>query len=130
MSIVFITHDLGVVAEFASQVVVMYAGRVVESGPVDKLFSDPLHPYTRGLLASVPPMDVSAGRQPTATPADDRRPGSGSGRASARLSLRRSLRAPRGKAPGLRALHRDRAGSRRFRLTGGRARCYYAGAAS
>jgi peptide/nickel transport system ATP-binding protein len=61
MSIVFITHDLGVVAEFASQVVVMYAGRVVESGPVDKLFSDPLHPYTRGLLASVPPVDVSQG---------------------------------------------------------------------
>ncbi len=61
MSIIFITHDLGVVAEFASQVVVMYAGRVVETGPVEKLFSDPLHPYTRGLLASVPPVDVSQG---------------------------------------------------------------------
>jgi len=61
MSIIFITHDLGVVAEFASQVVVMYAGRVVETGPVDKLFSEPLHPYTRGLLASVPPVDVSQG---------------------------------------------------------------------
>ncbi len=61
MSIIFITHDLGVVAEFASHVVVMYAGRVVETGPVEKLFSDPLHPYTRGLLASVPPINVSQG---------------------------------------------------------------------
>ena len=64
MSIVFITHDLGVVAEFASHVVVMYAGRVVETAPVEALFEDPRHPYTRGLLESVPPMDVSqsAGR--------------------------------------------------------------------
>jgi peptide/nickel transport system ATP-binding protein len=59
MSILFITHDLGVVAEFAQQVVVMYAGRVVETAGVDQIFSDPLHPYTRGLLASVPPLDVS-----------------------------------------------------------------------
>jgi peptide/nickel transport system ATP-binding protein len=55
MSIIFITHDLGVVAEFASDVVVMYAGRVVEAAPVRRLFVDPLHPYTQGLLASVPP---------------------------------------------------------------------------
>lgn len=59
MSILFITHDLGVVAEFASDVVVMYAGRVVETGSVEQIFADPLHPYTRGLLASVPPMDSS-----------------------------------------------------------------------
>jgi oligopeptide/dipeptide ABC transporter ATP-binding protein len=56
MSILFITHDLGVVAEFATDVVVMYAGRVVETGNVERIFSAPLHPYTRGLLASVPPM--------------------------------------------------------------------------
>ncbi|MEZ4232492.1 MAG: ABC transporter ATP-binding protein [Polyangiaceae bacterium] len=56
MSIVFITHDLGVVAEFASRVVVMYAGRVVENASVKELFRAPQHPYTRGLLASVPPM--------------------------------------------------------------------------
>lgn len=64
MSILFITHDLGIVAEFAQRVVVMYAGRVVESGGVEQIFSDPRHPYTRGLLASVPPMDASrnAGR--------------------------------------------------------------------
>ncbi len=59
MSILFITHDLGVVAEFASEVVVMYAGRVVERGPVEEIFRGPMHPYTRGLLASVPPMGSS-----------------------------------------------------------------------
>jgi peptide/nickel transport system ATP-binding protein len=61
MSILLITHDLGVVAEFARDVIVMYAGRVVETGPVAQLFADPLHPYTRGLLASVPPLDASRG---------------------------------------------------------------------
>ncbi len=59
MSILFITHDLGVVAEFASEVVVMYAGRVVEMADVGSIFKAPLHPYTRGLLASVPPLDSS-----------------------------------------------------------------------
>jgi oligopeptide/dipeptide ABC transporter ATP-binding protein len=59
MSILFITHDLGVVAEFCDHVVVMYAGRVVESSPVSEIFKGPLHPYTRGLLASVPPMNTS-----------------------------------------------------------------------
>jgi peptide/nickel transport system ATP-binding protein len=59
MAILFITHDLGIVAEFASRVIVMYAGRVVESGPVDATFENPLHPYTRALIASVPPVDSS-----------------------------------------------------------------------
>ena len=54
MSIVFITHDLGVVAELTREVLVMYAGRVIERAPTEELFADPLHPYTRGLLASVP----------------------------------------------------------------------------
>jgi peptide/nickel transport system ATP-binding protein len=54
MSILFITHDLGVVAENAEHVVVMYAGRVVESAPVRDIFARPMHPYTRGLLESVP----------------------------------------------------------------------------
>ena len=53
-SIVLITHDLGVVAEMAQRVVVMYAGRVVERGGVRELFERPLHPYTAGLLGSVP----------------------------------------------------------------------------
>ena len=61
MSIVFITHDLGVVAEFATHVVVMYAGKVVEKGTAEQIFASPLHPYTRGLLASVPPLGASRG---------------------------------------------------------------------
>ena len=54
MAIVFITHDLGVIAELCSRVVVMYAGRIAEEAPVEPLFDTPLHPYTRGLLASIP----------------------------------------------------------------------------
>ncbi len=54
MSILLITHDLGVVAENADYVVVMYASRIVESAPVEPLFAEPLHPYTRGLLRSLP----------------------------------------------------------------------------
>ncbi len=54
MSILFITHNLGVVAEIAHQVVVMYAGRVVEEAPVERLFRRPKHPYTHGLLACIP----------------------------------------------------------------------------
>jgi peptide/nickel transport system ATP-binding protein len=54
MSVLFITHNLGVVAEIAHDVVVMYAGRVVEQAPVDTLFARPSHPYTRALLASTP----------------------------------------------------------------------------
>lgn len=53
-SIILITHDLAVVAQACDDVVVMYAGKVVESAPVKTLFSDPLHPYTRGLLESIP----------------------------------------------------------------------------
>ncbi|GAA1019691.1 dipeptide/oligopeptide/nickel ABC transporter ATP-binding protein [Acrocarpospora pleiomorpha] len=59
MAVVLITHDLAVVAEEADSVAVMYAGRIVETGPVDEVFEDPRHPYTRGLLDSVP---VSAER--------------------------------------------------------------------
>ncbi|MDH5751603.1 MAG: ABC transporter ATP-binding protein [Deltaproteobacteria bacterium] len=59
-AILMITHDLGVIAETARRVVVMYAGRVVEEAPVDMLFGDPRHPYTMGLLASVPRLDRSA----------------------------------------------------------------------
>jgi oligopeptide/dipeptide ABC transporter ATP-binding protein len=54
MAIMLITHDLGVIAEMADDVVVMYLGRVVEQGPVDKIFHDPKHPYTRALLRSIP----------------------------------------------------------------------------
>ena len=54
MAVLLITHDLGVVAEYAQDVVVMYAGRVVERAPVKEIFARPLHPYTRGLLGSIP----------------------------------------------------------------------------
>ncbi len=54
MAIMLITHDLGVIADMADEVVVMYAGRVVEKGDVEDIFYNPLHPYTRGLLNSIP----------------------------------------------------------------------------
>jgi peptide/nickel transport system ATP-binding protein/oligopeptide transport system ATP-binding protein len=54
LSLLLITHDLGVIAETADRVVVMYAGRIVETGPVRAIFRSPQHPYTRGLLASIP----------------------------------------------------------------------------
>ncbi|RME69992.1 MAG: ABC transporter ATP-binding protein [Chloroflexi bacterium] len=53
-SIIFITHDLGVIAQIADYVVVMYLGRVMETGPVDDIFHNPQHPYTRALLKSIP----------------------------------------------------------------------------
>jgi peptide/nickel transport system ATP-binding protein len=56
-TILLITHDMGVVAEMADHVAVMYGGRVVETGPVDDIFADPAHPYTRLLLATVPKLD-------------------------------------------------------------------------
>ena len=58
MSVMFITHDLGVIAEIADEVVVMYLGRVVERAPVDELFDDPKHPYTRALIRSIPRLGV------------------------------------------------------------------------
>jgi len=61
-AVVLITHDLGVVAETAETVAVMYAGQVVEQGPVRDLFSSPLHPYTRGLMNSVPRMNMPIGK--------------------------------------------------------------------
>jgi peptide/nickel transport system ATP-binding protein len=62
MAVLLISHDLGVIAEFARRVVVMYAGRIVEDAPVDVLFSAPLHPYTEGLMASTPPLEGGAER--------------------------------------------------------------------
>ncbi|MBF9234425.1 ABC transporter ATP-binding protein [Microvirga alba] len=65
MSMILITHDLGVVAEIADEVVVMYAGRVVESGSVEAIFEDPQHPYTIGLMGSVPSLGRRQGRLAT-----------------------------------------------------------------
>jgi oligopeptide/dipeptide ABC transporter ATP-binding protein len=60
--VLLITHDLGVVAEVCDRVVVMYAGQVVETGPVREIFARPQHPYTQGLLAAVPRPDQRGGR--------------------------------------------------------------------
>ncbi|MCL2376259.1 MAG: ABC transporter ATP-binding protein [Defluviitaleaceae bacterium] len=61
-SVILITHDLGVVAEMADRVAVMYAGQIVELAPVRDLFKNPLHPYTRSLLASIPSTDEEINR--------------------------------------------------------------------
>ncbi len=65
MGIIFITHDLGVVAEIADRVVVMYRGDIVEEGEVDQVFNFPEHAYTKGLLACRPPMDKILSKLPT-----------------------------------------------------------------
>lgn len=59
LSVIYITHDLGVVAKVADFVNVMYAGRIIEKGSVNEIFYDPRHPYTRGLLASLPDVDTA-----------------------------------------------------------------------
>ena len=65
MSILFITHDLGVIAEIADDVAVMFRGRLVEQGPVLQIFENPQHPYTKGLLACRPKLDSAFRRLPT-----------------------------------------------------------------
>jgi oligopeptide transport system ATP-binding protein len=63
MAMIWITHDLGVVAGLAQRVLVMYGGYVIEDASVDKLFADPLHPYTLGLLGSLPRLDENGHRR-------------------------------------------------------------------
>ena len=58
MSMIFITHNLGVIAQICEDVLVMYAGKVVERAPVKKLFYEPAHPYTKGLFASIPKLET------------------------------------------------------------------------
>jgi peptide/nickel transport system ATP-binding protein len=65
MSVIFITHDLGVVAEIAEKVVVLYKGKIVEAGPIQDIFRNPQHPYTQGLLACRPPLDIRPKRLST-----------------------------------------------------------------
>src|SRR6185295_19365032 len=60
-ALILITHDLGIVAETAQRVIVMYAGRKVEEGDVEALFALPLHPYTQGLKASIPRLPSALG---------------------------------------------------------------------
>jgi peptide/nickel transport system ATP-binding protein len=68
MGIILVTHDLGVVADIADRILVMYGGRVVESGTLDELFYDPQHPYTWGLLGSIPRLDRDRGDRLPAIP--------------------------------------------------------------
>jgi oligopeptide/dipeptide ABC transporter ATP-binding protein len=65
MAIIVITHDLGVIADLADKVVIMYAGRIVEQAPTVDVFARPRHPYTEGLLRSIPPIDVDIERLST-----------------------------------------------------------------
>ena len=77
MAILLITHDLGVIAEVADEVQVMYAGKIVESAPVTTLFADPQHPYTIGLLGSIPRIEVERKRLATiegTVPSPNRQP--------------------------------------------------------
>ena len=82
MSVILISHDMGVIAEFAQRVVVMYAGRIVETAPVKDLFRKPFHPYTEGLLAAIPKLDVDVDEV-----ADHPRQHSGPGAAHPRMPL-------------------------------------------
>jgi peptide/nickel transport system ATP-binding protein len=78
LSVLLISHDLSLVAGFADRVAVMYAGRIVHEDPVDAVFTDPAHPYTRGLLAAIPRIDQRPDRLPAiegTMPPPGRRPG-------------------------------------------------------
>ena len=86
-SLLLITHDLGVVARYADRVAVMYGGRIVETAPARELYKHPRHPYTLGLMASVPRLDGEAGRPPGA----DRGPAARSRAAAAGLRLLAAL---------------------------------------
>ena len=95
-AVMLITHDLGVVAETAQRVIVMYAGRKVEEAEVEELFGAPLHPYTHGLLASIPQLAI-IGRRGTAAAGErpaqgDPRHGAGADQPAAGLRLRAALR--------------------------------------
>lgn len=68
MGILFVTHNLGVVAEIADRVAVMYAGRIVETGPVSEVFARPRHPYTAGLMRSVPRLGQATALKAAGTP--------------------------------------------------------------
>jgi peptide/nickel transport system ATP-binding protein/oligopeptide transport system ATP-binding protein len=96
MGIVWITHDLALVAGIADRVMVMYAGQVVEHGPVAELFANPQHPYTRALLGTVPNVAGAAG----AAAADHRGAAADPGGAAAGLPLRAALPARLQPLPG------------------------------
>ena len=89
MALLWITHDMGVVAAMASRVLVMYAGQIVETGDVERLFRNPRHPYTRRLLSCAPSMSRRSHPLPVIEGVVPR-----SGEASARMPLRAALSRP------------------------------------
>ena len=93
MSVVWITHDLALIAGLADRIAVLYAGTVVEEAPVDALFANPQHPYTRGLLASMP--ETIDERRRGETPAIHRRHAARARPPAAGLPLRAALPAER-----------------------------------
>ena len=97
--VLIITHDLGVVAEFADRALVMYAGRAVEDAPVAELYRDRRMPYTAGLLGSVPRLDAAQGAAAGADP----RCAAVAGRVAAGMSVRAALPAGDRRLPGRRA---------------------------
>ena len=100
-AIILITHDLGVVAETAQRVIVMYAGRKVEEAPVHELFARPQHPYTHGLMASIPRLDLMRGEAEgdVRPAAGNSRHGAGLDQPAGGLRIRAALRACRGPLP-------------------------------
>ena len=106
IALIIITHNLGVVARYADRVIVMYAARMVEQGAADAVFHRPRHPYSMGLLRSVPRLDRPRGTQAR----DHRGPAAESGERLARLPFRAALPVPhRGLRPGAAAVsHRHR----------------------
>ena len=111
-AVILITHDLGVVAETAQRVIVMYAGRKVEEAPVEELFARPLHPYTHGLLASIPRLGLMRGesRRRGRPPAGDSRDRAGAVEPARGLRVRAALRLRRrALPPGLSALRGEAA---------------------
>ena len=101
-AVILITHDLGVVAETAERVIVMYAGRKVEEAAVGELFARPLHPYTRGLMNSIPRLALMRREAGPAVGAAAGDPGHGAGaeQPAAGLHLRAALRLRRRQMPG------------------------------
>ena len=93
-AVILITHDLGVVAETAQRVIVMYAGRKVEEAPVEELFARPQHPYTHGLMASIPRLasDARRDREQFGPAAGNPRHGAGAEQSAAGLRVRAALR--------------------------------------
>ena len=108
-SLLFISHNLAVIAKMCDRVGVLYAGELVEEGPANEIFSDPRHPYTVGLLRSIPRREAGDARQPPRHPGHDSRVASGPRLGDRGLHLCRSLR------PGRRSLPRRRAADVRDR---------------